>query len=86
MKKIKLLFLAPLLLLTTSFIKLDVEVTDHAGNSPEEKFYGVEDFASVKKFDIHIHINTEEVFFMEQAHDDNFRFLDIVDDRPLKIV
>jgi hypothetical protein len=40
------------------------------------------DFESVKKFDIHIHINTEEIFFIEQAQADNFQFLDIVDDRP----
>ena len=83
MKKIKLLLLIPFLLLTIAFITVDVfKGTEHVGNSPEEQYYDVEDFASVKKFDIHIHINTEEVFFMEQAQDDNFQFLDIVDDRP----
>ncbi len=83
MKNIKLLLPVPILLLTVAFINVDVfEGTEHAGNSQQEQYYSVEDFASVKKFDIHIHINTEEVFFMEQAQDDNFQFLDIIDDRP----
>ena len=48
----------------------------------EKQYYSMEDFESVKKFDIHIHINTEQDFFIEQAKADNFQFLDIVDDRP----
>jgi GH18 family chitinase/predicted TIM-barrel fold metal-dependent hydrolase len=47
-----------------------------------KEFYSLDDFKSVKKFDFHIHINTDETFFIDQAKDDNFRFLDIVDDRP----
>ena len=45
-------------------------------------YYTAEDFSSVKKFDIHIHINTNEGTFINQAQKDNFKFLDIVDDRP----
>jgi predicted TIM-barrel fold metal-dependent hydrolase len=45
-------------------------------------YYTAEDFSSVKKFDIHIHINTNEATFINQAQKDNFKFLDIVDDRP----
>ena len=83
MKKIKLLLLIPFLLITVAFIKVDLfDGSMHLVNSPEEQYYGVDDFATVKKFDVHIHINTEETFFMEQAQDDNFQFLDIVDDRP----
>lgn len=48
----------------------------------EERYYTIEDFKSVKKFDIHIHINTDENTFIKLAQDDNFQFLDIVDDRP----
>jgi predicted TIM-barrel fold metal-dependent hydrolase len=48
----------------------------------QEHYYTVEDFKSVKKFDTHIHINTEETSFIELAKEDNFQFLDIVDDRP----
>jgi predicted TIM-barrel fold metal-dependent hydrolase len=47
-----------------------------------ELYYSLEDFKLVKKFDFHIHINTDEVSFINQAQDDNFQFLDIVDDRP----
>ena len=47
-----------------------------------EMYYSVEDFKLVKKFDFHTHINTDETAFFDQAQEDNFRFLDIVDDRP----
>jgi len=46
------------------------------------KYYSIEDFKIVKKFDFHTHINTDETAFINQAKDDNFQFLDIVDDRP----
>jgi len=45
-------------------------------------YYQMEDFGVVKKFDVHIHINTSETHFIQQAIEDNFFFLDIVDDRP----
>jgi|UniRef100_UPI0040493254 hypothetical protein len=48
----------------------------------QEHYYTVEDFKSVKKFDTHIHINTDQTSFIELAKEDNFQFLDIVDDRP----
>jgi hypothetical protein len=47
-----------------------------------ELFYDESDFQSVNKYDTHIHINTKETSFIELAKQDNFRFLDIVDDRP----
>jgi predicted TIM-barrel fold metal-dependent hydrolase len=83
MKKIKLLFLPLFLVFIMAFIPVQVsEVKDKVVNNHTEKYYGVEDFASIKKFDIHIHINTEDIYFIEQAQADNFQFLDIVDDRP----
>ena len=48
----------------------------------QQRYYTVEDFKSVKKFDTHIHINTDQTSFIELAKEDNFQFLDIVDDRP----
>lgn len=48
----------------------------------KDRYYTVEDFNEVKKFDTHIHINTEEFTFIKLAQEDNFQFLDIVDDRP----
>lgn len=53
--------------------------------SQEEQYYTVDDFESVKKFDTHIHLNTDETYFMDQAAKDNLRFLVIVDDRPFGI-
>jgi predicted TIM-barrel fold metal-dependent hydrolase len=50
-----------------------------------EPYYTVDDFGSVKKFDTHIHLNTEQTAFIEQAAKDNLRFLVIVDDRPFGI-
>jgi|GEM_PF-2929617 len=81
MKKPKFLLLLPFLLLTIAFIQVQVfEGAEKVVNTQEEQYYRVKDFEDVKKFDIHIHINTEEEFFMEQAQVDNFRFLDIIDD------
>jgi predicted TIM-barrel fold metal-dependent hydrolase len=47
-----------------------------------EEYYTLEDFTAVQKFDTHIHINTDQTAFIKLAERDNFRFLDIVDDRP----
>lgn len=58
--------------------------TDNSNSTTtvEPTYYSVEDFSTVDKYDIHVHINTEETSFIEQAQEDNFRFLDIIDDRP----
>jgi len=48
----------------------------------EKEFYTIDDFQSLRKFDSHIHLNTTEAAFVHQSADDNFLFLDIVDDRP----
>ncbi len=47
--------------------------------------YSVGDFDKVKKIDTHIHLNTDQASFIEQAAADNLQFLDIVDDRPFGI-
>ena len=47
-----------------------------------EKYYTIADFRLVKKFDAHIHINTNETAFIKLAKADNFQFLDIINDRP----
>ncbi|MEJ7767128.1 MAG: amidohydrolase family protein, partial [Chitinophagaceae bacterium] len=48
-------------------------------------FYSVNDFAAVEKFDTHVHLNTYDTPFINQARSDNFRLLDIVDERPFGI-
>lgn len=58
------------------------EKPESASTNTEPSYYTIDDFSTVDKYDIHVHINTEEAFFIEQAQEDNFRFLDIVDDRP----
>jgi len=58
-----------------------ISSTENVGLN-EERYYTIKDFKSVKKFDVHIHINTDETSFIDLAKQDNFRFLDIVDDRP----
>jgi predicted TIM-barrel fold metal-dependent hydrolase len=37
----------------------------------------MEDFSSVRKIDTHVHIRTDDPAFLEQAVQDNFRFVDI---------
>jgi hypothetical protein len=49
------------------------------------EYYTADDFTRVDKFDSHIHLNTEQTHFIEQAARDNLRFLVIVDDRPFGI-
>ena len=43
--------------------------------SPE--FYSVDDFERVEKIDIHVHINSLDLAFIEQAEKDNFALLTI---------
>ncbi|MGB4400343.1 MAG: amidohydrolase family protein [Daejeonella sp.] len=76
-KNLSLILLAFILLSCAS------SQTKHSNDENKiESYYRAEDFAAVNKFDVHIHINTGETAFIEQARKDNFRFLDIVDDRP----
>ena len=46
------------------------------------EFYSTSDFMTVRKIDMHIHFNTDDTAFINLAKKDNFRLLDIVDDRP----
>lgn len=56
-----------------------------AEKAAAEQYYTMEDFQKVKKFNTHMHLNTMQTAIIEQAAADNFRFLDIVDDRPFGI-
>ena len=82
MKKIKLFVLLVSVCIAFAFVKMRPLEGADGIFIQERQYYSMEDFRSVKKFDIHIHINTEQDFFIEQAKADNFQFLDIVDDRP----
>lgn len=48
----------------------------------EQRFYSIRDFALTRKFDSHVHLNTFNTCYIKLAEENNFRFLDIVDDRP----
>lgn len=47
--------------------------------------YTVDDFQPTKKFDSHIHFNSDDTTFIKHAEEENFRFLVIVDDRPFGV-
>lgn len=44
--------------------------------------YGVKDFAKVRKFDAHVHVNVQDQAFLHQAAADNFEILSINVDYP----
>jgi predicted TIM-barrel fold metal-dependent hydrolase len=46
------------------------------------KYYTVEDFKSVEKFDTHVHIRVYDSTFIKQSQEDNFRLLDINNSSP----
>ena len=46
-------------------------------NNLEQAYYTVDDFKTVKKIDAHVHVNTDQPAFIEQAEEDNFRLLTI---------
>jgi predicted TIM-barrel fold metal-dependent hydrolase len=60
-------------------------VSGQAGKEGTDTFYTTEDFASVRKFDIHIHMNIADTSFIQLSGINNFQFLDIVDDRPFGV-
>ena len=78
------LFLLVVLTLLSSCSKVKNPPTSDAGQSITA-YYTADDFDRVDKFDSHIHLNTEQTHFMDQAAKDNLRFLVIVDDRPFGI-
>ncbi|MEJ7829282.1 MAG: amidohydrolase family protein [Segetibacter sp.] len=69
------------LLLSCSHTRKVGSLTDASNTS----YYEAADFALVEKFDTHVHLNTYDSHYIEQAKTDNIRFLDIVDDRPFGI-
>jgi predicted TIM-barrel fold metal-dependent hydrolase len=59
------------------------ESADNPGLTvPAEDYYTLNDFASVEKYDVHVHVNTTDTAFFTQAKTDNFRLLLINVDVP----
>ena len=50
--------------------------------SSNDDFYNLEDFNNLEKIDMHVHINTNEKYLLEQAETDNFKLLTINVDYP----
>jgi predicted TIM-barrel fold metal-dependent hydrolase len=50
--------------------------------APEAATYSVADFARVRKFDAHVHVNAKDPAFLDQAVADNFEVLSINVDYP----
>lgn len=81
----KILYLN-LIILTVLFQSCMQEGNKGPGKENEKsKFYNAEDFRSVQKIDFHIHFNTDDTAFVKLSEEDNFRLLDIVDDRPFGV-
>lgn len=56
---------------------LAVGCTEPEGSAPEAPYYDAADFASVRKFDSHVHANNPDASFLSQAREDNFELLSI---------
>ncbi|MDQ2658193.1 MAG: amidohydrolase [Bacteroidota bacterium] len=76
------LLFAAILLFACSRTK---DSTTTNSSHPTSEYYTADDFLHMQKFDSHIHLNTEQTYFIDQAANDNLRFLVIVDDRPFGI-
>ena len=47
------------------------------GIEPVEKYYSIDDFSAVEKYDAHMHLNTFDESFVEQSQEDNFKLITI---------
>jgi predicted TIM-barrel fold metal-dependent hydrolase len=59
-------------------------------DNPEPAYYTMDDFKSVNKTDVHVHINTNQTHLIQQAEEDNFRLLtinwdDVNDPPPMEV-
>lgn len=73
------------ILVLCSLLRLPSYKIPKGAKTSSENYYTLKDFRSVRKFDIHIHINTPQENFISLAATENFQFLDIVDDRPFGV-
>lgn len=46
------------------------------------EYYSIQDFEKIEKIDMHLHVNTKELWLIEQAHEDKFKILTINVDYP----
>lgn len=65
------------LIILAAFFQSCGQSTQTEAETSATDFYTIEDFASVKKFDSHFHINIEDTTAIRQAKKDNFRLLTV---------
>ena len=56
--------------------------SDQPAKAKEDKFYTGEDYYTVKKADVHVHINTAQTYFITFSAKENFRLIDLNVDAP----
>ena len=65
-------------------------VSPKINHQPVSEFYNMKDYYTVKKFDAHVHVDTDQIAFIQQAAQDNFRLLtinwdDVNDPPPMEV-
>ena len=78
----KLISLYLLILLGSVQNCSQTKISESRVENSEPKYYSVDDFKSVEKVDTQVHFNTDDTTFIMLSEEDNFRLLDIIDDRP----
>jgi len=66
-------------ILSTTFV-VGILLLFSCGQGPQ--YYSMEDFGTVKKADVHVHINSADPMLLEQAQTDNFKLLTVNVDYP----
>lgn len=64
------------------FLFVAVLLILQACNQTSDNYYSLNDFSSVKKIDVHTHINTEKPDIVNQAKEDNFTLFSLNVDMP----
>lgn len=82
-KKVKQYFILMLGILVLILILLNNKMINN--QIMEIEYYNETDFAKIKKIDIHCHVNTKRLVFLEQAAIDNFQILSINTDAPIGV-
>ena len=65
------------LLLTLAVVFANCSSSTSKVPDKKEAYYTAADFTSVKKYDVHVHVDTDQLAFLTQAGADNFRLLTI---------
>jgi len=69
--------------LALATVLLSIQLTAcNEGQKDKSNYYTEGDYASVEKYDSHVHINTTNPWFIVHAREDNFRLLDLNVEAP----